>query len=523
MPDENQPISPSPQPTSGPRHDVFSRLSGALNDALNYYVHSSIGKALTFGPTPEEGGGAANLEYLKDVARKGEKQAPLEGHSMESETPVDPNSRINKPFHQFRQGLNNMASDLHRWADDNRPSLTPLAHATVHSLAGMMEFTPVGDTALETGAMLVPGGEFGKLEKAEQLTLREELEAAAKKHEVEYRGIQEGVSGKYPDLAIFQDPKTQTSVGVKLNEWSPEKLKEHLDAARDRIKEGGTSTPSFESIPGHKPAAPAPSLQSELLKAQLAQKYGNVEKKAAALPTGKVTEPPAPKPGVKTSPDKLDFSSISGHIEQAPRESALIEGPKTQSKLEVNKPTYNGPVDRKGFQKSLEKTHQVLTDNGWKYDHSFPGDFHHYLKTDPEGGKHLALISDSGELTHQRPDIKTKGSNKLLEHVYGGHKDTREYINSETLSKGKQGGHAGGGVASEEELARSEVFVKYSRSGQPTYLGKQPDANLKAGEAVIAVNPKTGATRVQNSAAGVDTAKFEKHAKETYAKTSEKK
>jgi len=52
-----------------------------------------------------------------------------------------------------------------------------------------------------------------------------------------------------------------------------------------------------------------------------------------------------------------------------------------------------------------------------------------------------------------------------------------------------QGGHAGGGVASEEELARPGRFVKISRSGVPTDQGKVPDFNLAAGEAGYQVTP----------------------------------
>ena len=57
-----------------------------------------------------------------------------------------------------------------------------------------------------------------------------------------------------------------------------------------------------------------------------------------------------------------------------------------------------------------------------------------------------------------------------------------------------QGGHAGGGVASEEELARPGRFVKVSRSGQLTDQGKTPDFNLKAGEVGYQVKPNGTAT-----------------------------
>jgi len=78
----------------------------------------------------------------------------------------------------------------------------------------------------------------------------------------------------------------------------------------------------------------------------------------------------------------------------------------------------------------------------------------------------------------------------------------------------------GTGAASSEELARSNVYVKYSKSGQPTYLGKSPDANLNPGEAIIAVNKKTGEVRVQNTSGLADSdalGKFGKHAKENFA------
>jgi Zeta toxin len=53
-----------------------------------------------------------------------------------------------------------------------------------------------------------------------------------------------------------------------------------------------------------------------------------------------------------------------------------------------------------------------------------------------------------------------------------------------------QGGHAGGAVASEEELARPGRFVKVSRSGQVTDQGKVPDFNIRPGEAGYQVSAK---------------------------------
>lgn len=77
----------------------------------------------------------------------------------------------------------------------------------------------------------------------------------------------------------------------------------------------------------------------------------------------------------------------------------------------------------------------------------------------------------------------------------------------------------GTGATSSEELARPHVFIKYSKSGQPTYLGKSPDADLKPGEAILKVNKKTGDVSVQNTNGLVDSdalAKFGKHAKDNF-------
>ena len=82
---------------------------------------------------------------------------------------------------------------------------------------------------------------------------------------------------------------------------------------------------------------------------------------------------------------------------------------------------------------------------------------------------------------------------------------------------------AGGtSAASSEELARPDVFVKYSPSGAPTYLGKSPDSlrRLKPGEAIIGINKRTGGLRVQNTEGLSDAEalnKFGTHAKATYA------
>ena len=64
-----------------------------------------------------------------------------------------------------------------------------------------------------------------------------------------------------------------------------------------------------------------------------------------------------------------------------------------------------------------------------------------------------------------------------------------EAVGGKTIQPAPQGGHAGGGVASVEELNRPGRFVKISRSGEPTDQNKSPDFNLKPGEAGYQVTP----------------------------------
>ena len=74
---------------------------------------------------------------------------------------------------------------------------------------------------------------------------------------------------------------------------------------------------------------------------------------------------------------------------------------------------------------------------------------------------------------------------------------------AKTAETALQGGHAGGGVASVEELNRPGRFIKVSRSGQITDQNKVPDFNLGAGEAGYQIETRwylsiTGRTRNPN-------------------------
>ena len=67
--------------------------------------------------------------------------------------------------------------------------------------------------------------------------------AIGKQQGVQFRGVQKGVEG-HPGLAIFQDPQSGTSVAVRLDEWSPAKLAEHVAQARQRMA-GTSNKPSL--------------------------------------------------------------------------------------------------------------------------------------------------------------------------------------------------------------------------------------------------------------------------------------
>jgi hypothetical protein len=93
----------------------------------------------------------------------------------------------------------------------------------------------------------------------------EEYSQSAKYNGVEYRGIQKPIlddTGKvlHPGVAMFQDPKSGTSVGVRLDEWTPAKLHEHVEAARERMK----GTPNVVAkAPKVVDKKPAPKLDSD--------------------------------------------------------------------------------------------------------------------------------------------------------------------------------------------------------------------------------------------------------------------
>ncbi len=148
----------------------FSGITGhvkhAADQVASWYLHSALGHALTMGPAVEKG--AADVQKLGDVARgepDPEEREAASGRATFAPgmTPgPDPVAPWNQPFGKFRQGLENMSGDMHKFADSHATQLNPGARSLLHAVATALENTPVGSSALETAAMLPMGGEGKK-------------------------------------------------------------------------------------------------------------------------------------------------------------------------------------------------------------------------------------------------------------------------------------------------------------------------------------------------------------------------
>lgn len=154
------PVPPGVKPDAGAPLD-FSSIAGhvkhAADDVAQWYMNTALGKFFTQGPDVAKSG-AASPKILSEVAAgKSPEEAQVEG------TPLvpgaDPEAPWNKPFAQFRGGLNKMSEDMHKFADTHASQLNPGARALLHGVATAMEQAPVGSSALETAAMIPFGKE----------------------------------------------------------------------------------------------------------------------------------------------------------------------------------------------------------------------------------------------------------------------------------------------------------------------------------------------------------------------------
>lgn len=90
------------------------------------------------------------------------------------------------------------------------------------------------------------------------------------------------------------------------------------------------------------------------------------------------------------------------------------------------------------------------------------------------------------------------------------------YDVGDAQTTGPQGGHAGGGAASVEELNRPGRFVKVSRSGQLSDQGKSPDFNLRPGEVGYQVKPDGTVTVVDGQETPAHKTAIQKYAAEVF-------
>ena len=104
--------------------------------------------------------------------------------------------------------------------------------------------------------------------------------------------------------------------------------------------------------------------------------------------------------------------------------------------------------------------------------------FQNHIKEIIDAHKNAEQNGENGGGGQTEPVSKVQG--KTGE---GSEEGPSKEVSRAAMQSAPQGGHAGGGVASVEELARKGRFVKVSRSGQVTDQGKTPDFNLKPGEA----------------------------------------
>lgn len=109
-------------------------------------------------------------------------------------------------------------------------------------------------------------------------------------------------------------------------------------------------------------------------------------------------------------------------------------------------------------------------------------------------GRYVRQIPEQNELAQRAANLKEtsrlyKVLGNTLDKVAKPELPVRDSQRGSVGEAALQGGHAGGGVASVEELNRPGRFVKISRGGMPTDQGKVPDFTLKPGEAGYQVKP----------------------------------
>ena len=179
-----------------------------------------------------------------------------------------------------------------------------------------------------------------------------------------------------------------------------------------------------------------------------------------------------------------------------------------------------GEAGGENIEPALQSAKDIVEGLGLKYKGELvKGSDVHMFEHPDHPGKTAAL---EGPLTTQ--SVSTKMADKLKDFDAGekakASRISFEPVGGKAIGNMPQGGHAGGGVASVEELARPGRFVKASRSGALTDQGKTPDFNLRPGEVGYQVKPDGSAVVVAGQETPTHKLAIQKYAKEVFPQSS---
>lgn len=276
-------------------------------------------------------------------------------------------------------------------------------------------------------AMAKSTGDFIRAAKSPGSVNEAAVGGLAREMGIEYRGLQKGVPEKgVPGTHVFQDPQSGTSVAVKENEWSPEKLQEQVAAARERMT---SQKGELINIGPYVKRAGGIGGKGPHIIDQLADE-SNSELTAKKTQNGTAY-------GIRLPNDIELYHSTDPESAQDILKNGLQ--PRSRDLGEKNKSTNLGPRSlSEGFadDPDREVLFKVRVPKGTMvYRDDFPSDPTHIRIFDEIPAENLQVIKGS-RYTKPTPQ--------------------------QTVTAG------GTGALSSEELARPENFVKFSKSGQRT-------------------------------------------------------
>lgn len=397
----------------------FSHIPGyaLVAKAVSSYAKSPVGKALTEGPDVSTYG-AADTEKLKQVAAgKSPEQVQIESGPL---TPgPDPNSPINKPFAKFRQGVDDISSDLVDAGErGHTKSGVPLNSATRALVAGtgkLLEQVPVGRTAGESAQALVLSGEGPE---------GEELSAAKKAEQWKPTKL-ESTSNIPTEPGYVYHATNADRVHEIANTGKLDVHKPNYGTDQDAWPDGSTEKRSYFGKSADKvwPFAPEEG-QSAIVRTAHDPAVHKIESGTGdvyatkKIPANKLEvhgtdgnwHPVSELAEPKTK--KLDFSSIPGHSEipatQAPKQTIENEGLKYKG--EVHKagegtgvhlfehPDHPGKLSIHEDDLTPEALKKKIE---WKQSEPHPASTANQLPPQPrlpDTGTHAAIRTDDGSI-----------------------------------------------------------------------------------------------------------------------------